>query len=125
MKRSLVDPLQFEMSIQSEDLATYEPPIGWQMGPASEKQLQALEKFGIFPDTVDNAGKASLLLDKLMKRRQEGLSTPKQIRYLENRGFQHVGTWTFEDASKMMSRISMNNWRIPPGVDPITYAPEA
>lgn len=124
-KRSLVDPLQFEMSIQSEDLATYEPPIGWQMGPASEKQLQALEKFGIFPDTVDNAGKASLLLDKLMKRRKEGLSTPKQIRYLENRGFQHVGTWTFEDASKMMSRISMNNWRIPHGVDPITYAPEA
>lgn len=123
-KRSLVDPLHFEMSIQSEDLATYEPPIGWQMGPATEKQLQALEKFGIFPDTIDNAGKASLLLDKLVKRRQEGLSTPKQIRYLENRGFQHVGTWSSAAASKMMARLSMNGWRIPRDIDPATYKPE-
>ena len=123
--RKLVDPLQFEMSIQAEDLATYEPPIGWQMGPVSEAQSKALEKFGIFPDEIENAGKASLILDHLQKRRMEGLSTPKQIRYLENRGFQHVGTWTFESASKMMSRISMNNWHIPAGVDPVTYVPGA
>ena len=123
--RKLVDPLQFEMSIQAEDLATYEPPIGWQMGPVSEAQSKALEKFGIFPDEIENAGKASLIIDHLQKRRMEGLSTPKQIRYLENRGFQHVGTWTFESASKMMSRISMNNWHIPAGVDPVTYVPGA
>lgn len=123
--RKLVDPLQFEMSIQAEDLATYEPPIGWQMGPVSEAQSKALEKFGIFPDEIENAGKASLILDHLQKRRMEGLSTPKQIRYLENRGFQHVGTWTFESASKMISRISMNNWHIPAGVDPVTYMPGA
>ena len=123
-KRSLVDPLQFEMSIQAEDLATYEPQIGWQMGPASENQLQALEKFGIFPDTVQNAGKAALLLDHLQKRRIEGLSTPKQIRFLENKGFKHVGTWTFETASKMISRISINNWRVPWDVNPESYTPE-
>ena len=86
--------------------------------------MQALKKFGIFPETIDNAGKASLLLEKLIKRRQEGLSTPKQIRYLENRGFQHVGTWTAEEASKMIGRISLNNWRIPIGIDPWTYVPE-
>lgn len=80
-KRQLVDPLQFEMSIQAEDLSDYVPSFGWEMAPASDKQLKALEKFGIFPDEIDNAGKASLLLDRLNKRRENGLSTPKQIRF--------------------------------------------
>ena len=64
-KRKLVDPLQFEMSIQAEDLSNYEPSFAWEMAPASEKQIKALEKYGIFPDEIDNAGKANLLLDKL------------------------------------------------------------
>ncbi|MBQ3460324.1 MAG: DEAD/DEAH box helicase family protein [Solobacterium sp.] len=123
-KKKLVDPLQFEMSIQAEDLANYEPTLGWQMGPASQKQLEALEKYGIFPDEVENAGKADLLLDKLAKRRMEGLTTPKQIRFLEGRGFQHVGVWTFIAANNMIARISANNWRIPAGIDPATYVPQ-
>lgn len=123
-KRKLVDPLQFEMSIQAEDLASYQPTLGWEMGPASEKQIAALERYGIFPDEIDCAGKAALILDKLAKRRMEGLATPKQIRFLESRGFQHVGTWEFNAANNMISRISYNNWRIPGGIDPATYIPE-
>lgn len=124
-KRKLVDPLQFEMSIQAEDLASYEPSLGWEMGPATQKQLEALERYGIFPDEIECAGKAELILDKLAKRRMEGLATPKQIRFLESRGFQHVGTWQFDAANKMISRISYNNWRIPEGVVPSTYIPGA
>lgn len=97
-KRKLVDPLQFEMSIQAEDLSSYVPAFGWECGPPSESQVKTLEKLGIFPDEIDNAGKASKLLDRLDKRRKEGLTTPKQIRFLESRGFQHVGTWQFEHA---------------------------
>lgn len=120
-KRKLVDPLQFEMSIQAEDLSGYVPSFGWEMAPASQKQISALEKFGIFPDEIDNAGKASLLLDRLAKRREEGLTTPKQIRFLESRGFQHVGTWQFETARKLIDRIAANGWRIPHNIDPATY----
>ena len=124
-KRKLVDPLQFEMSIQAEDLANYEPSFGWEMAPPSAKQVAALEKLGIFGGEIENAGKASLLLDRLDKRRREGLTTPKQIRFLESKGFQHVGTWQFEDASNMISRIQACGWkRLPPGVDPETYVPE-
>lgn len=122
-KRKLVDPLQFEMSIQSEDLSGYVPSFGYEMAPPSVKQIQALEKFGIFADEIENAGKASLLLDRLKKRQDMSLSRPKQIRFLESRGFQHVGTWTFDQASSMIARISMNNWRIPNGVTPETYIP--
>lgn len=124
-KGRLVDPLQFEMSIQAEDLSGYVPPFGYQMGPPSDKQLKALEKFGINPDAVDNMGKAELLLDRLIKRQKEGLARPRQIKQLEDRGFQHVGTWTFEQADKMISRIAALGWRsVPPGVNPQEYVPE-
>lgn len=124
-KRKLVDPLQFEMSIQAEDLSSYVPAFGWEMAPASDKQIKALEKYGIFPDEIDNAGKANLLLDRLNKRREEGLTTPKQIRYLESRGFQHVGTWSFESAKNMIDRIAACGWRIPHGIKPAEFKPEA
>ena len=120
-KAKLVDPLQFEMSIQAEDLTGYTPAFGWQIAPATTKQLQQLEKLGILPDQVDNAGKASLLLDRLHERMDAGLTTPKQIRFLENKGFQHVGTWQFEAASGLIARIAANGWRVPHDIDPSTY----
>ncbi len=123
-KRRLVDPLQYEMSIQAEDLSGYVPAFGWEMGPPSTAQKQALEKLGIFPDAVENAGKADLLLDRLAKRRAAGLTTPKQIRFLEGKGFRHVGEWMFEDARHMIDRIAGNGWRLPAGVEPAYYSPQ-
>lgn len=123
-KSKLVDPVQFEMSIQAEDLAHYQPAFAHEMAPPSAKQLATLEKLGIFPDAVQNAGIAGLLLERLSVRRDAGLTTPKQIRFLENRGFKHVGQWSFEAASKMITRISTNGWRIPYGIDAATYRPE-
>lgn len=123
-KRSLVDPLQFEMSIQAEDLSGYVPSFGWEMAPPTEKQAKTLEKLGIYPDEVECAGKAALLLDRLDKRRAEGLTTPKQIRFLEGRGFQHVGTWQFEEARNLIDRIAGNGWRVPRTIDPAHYEPK-
>ena len=123
-KARLVDPLQYEMSIQAEDLAGYVPAFGWEAGPPTEQQAAALEKLGILPDAVESAGKASLLLDRLNKRRAEGLTTPKQIRVLERYGFQSVGTWSFDAAKHMIDRIAAGGWRgVPKGVNPKTYTP--
>ncbi len=120
-KRKLVDPLQFEMSILAQDLSGYVPSFGYEMGPPSDKQKAALEKFGILPDEIESAGKASLLLDRLAKRRAEGMTTPKQIRFLENKGFLHVGQWQFDTAKRMIDRIAANGWRIPAGIVPAEY----
>lgn len=125
-KARLVDPLQYEMSIQAEDLAGYVPAFGWEAGPPSAEQTAALEKMGILPDAVESAGKASLLLDRLNKRRAEGLTTPKQIRVLERYGFQSVGTWSFDAAKHMIDRIAAQGWRgVPKGVNPKAYTPPA
>lgn len=123
-KRKLVDPLQYEMSIQAEDLSSYVPAFGWECAPPTDKQKQTLEKLGILPDDIDSAGKAALILDRLSKRRDEGLTTPKQIRCLERYGFSHVGQWTFDDASKMISRISANGWKVPAGINAEEYMPQ-
>lgn len=122
-KRQLIDPLQYELSISSTDLANYVPTFAWEMAPMSAKQKKALEKAGIYTDEIECAGKASLILDRLNKRRNEGLATPKQIRFLEQRNFQQVGAWTFDAASRMISRIAENHWMIPYDIDPSTYVP--
>ena len=122
-KRQLVDPLQYALSIAAEDLIGYVPTFAWEMAPPSEKQLEFLEKRGIFSESVENMGKASLLIDRLKRRQDEGLATPKQIRCLERYGFRQVGTWLFEDAGKMISRLAMNGWRVPHGITVHTYRP--
>ena len=123
-QRKLVDPLQYAMSIAAEDLANYEPTFAWEMAPPSQKQLQFLEKRGIFAESVENSGKARLLIDKLIMRQNEGLSTPKQIRCLERYGFRQVGTWSFDQAGSMISRLASNGWRLPRGFDALSYRPE-
>ena len=124
-KKKLVDPLQYEMSIQAEDLAGYTPAFGWQMAPPSDKQIQQLKKRGICPDEIENAGKAALLLDRIEKRQLAGLTTPKQIRFLEGRGFKHVGTWEFDTARKLIDRIAANGWRVPFDINPETFEGKA
>ena len=123
-KRALVDPLQFEYSIQAEDLSSYEPVFPADMAPPTKKQLELLERRGIFPDEITCFGKAQLMINKLMKRQEDGLTTPKQIRLLERYGFLHVGEWDFHEASRMISRISSAGWRVPRGVDPAAYKPQ-
>ena len=122
-KRKLVDPLQYALSIAAEDLVGYVPTFAWEMAPPSARQLDFLEKRGIFAESVENMGKASLLIDRLVRRQEEGLATPKQIRCLERYGFRQVGTWLFEDASKMITRLAANNWRVPYGLNPGMYRP--
>lgn len=123
-KGRLVDPLQFEMSIQAEDLSGYVPSFGYESQPPTENQKMLLEKLQIDPNGVDNAGKAGLLINCLQNRIKTGMASPKQIRQLEGRGFQHVGTWTFEQAKKVIDRIAANGWRTPRGINPKTFIPE-
>jgi len=40
-----------------------------------------------------------------------------------NKGFQHVGTWAFEQASRLINRIAANGWRVPRDINPVLYVP--
>lgn len=122
-KAKLVDPIQYFFSIASEDLVSYVPTFAWEMEPPTEKQLTMLENRGIDPATVRNKGMASLMIDRLIRRGKEGMSTPKQIRKLEEYGFREVGSWSFEQASKTISLLAKCKWRLPNWIEPNTYTP--
>ena len=122
-KRKLVDPLQFEMSIHAADLTAYQPSFGWELEKIRADQAKSLEKLGIFPDEIESAGKAQQILDRLGQRIDAGLTTPRQIRFLEGRGFKDVGTWSFNAAKMLIDRIAGNGWMIPRGIHPETYHP--
>lgn len=124
-QRKLVDPLQYEISIMAEDLTNYQPTFKWEYGPVTKKQSEVLEKYGISADAVQNTGKASKLISRLTERVEDGLTTPRQIRFLESRGFQHVGTWKFDEANTMISRIADNHWMVPYGIIPAAYIPRS
>ena len=112
-KRKLVDPLQWAVSVNASDLTDYSPDFGWEMTPPSEAQLLALEKAGISGDEITCSGMAAKLLDRLNTRRTAGFATPKQIRCLERYGFKHVGEMSFDKATKLITRLSANAWRLP------------
>ncbi len=110
-KAKTVDPIEFALSIAAEDLALYQPVFSWEYGPPTEKQIAYLEKCGISTGAVTCKGMASLLIDKLVRRQNEGLCTPRQIRCLENYGYRDVRSWPFEKASEVITRIAGNGWR--------------
>ena len=122
-QKKLVDPMQFAQSIMSLELLNYEPMYLSEMAPATQKQLDLLEKFGISASEVQNKGMAKMILDQLISRRSQGLTTPKQIRTLEKFGFQHVGTWKFSEASRLLDIISLNGWKVPQEITPAYYLP--
>lgn len=124
-KSRLVDPLQYAMSIEALDLANYKPIFGPEAQAPSQDQKDSLEKLGIKADSVETSGQADKLLDTLHQRKIQGLATPKQIKQLEMRGFQNVGTWSFEQARKLIDRIAANGWRTPRALNPRTYTPPA
>ena len=124
-KSRLVDPLQYAMSINARDLVDYVPPFGAAAQDPTQDQRERLEKLGIRADNVKSQGEADMLLDKLGERKRNGLATPKQIKQLEMRGFQNVGTWSFEQARKLIDRIAANGWKTPRNISPREYVPPA
>ena len=121
-KARLVDPLTFFVDVNELALTDYTPEFPWETQPASDKQIKLIENAGINTDGMCK-GQASKIIDVILNRRKQGLATAKQMRMLEQKGFQNVGLWTFEQASNMMERLAKNRWRVPFGVNPQTYVP--
>jgi len=109
-ERKLIDPLEFELSIGDDALIDYVPTFGWEQEPATEKQLEYLEKMQI--DAHDMCkGKASMLIDRMSKRRDLGLCTPRQASLLKKQGFNNTYEWKFEEANKMIGLLASKNWQ--------------
>lgn len=123
-KARLVNPLIFASEIAELGLADYEPVFEWQKAPPSEKQLDAIERFGVDSSLVESRGFAAALMDRLIARSKSGLATVKQVHKLTGYGFVNVSSWTMKQASSVLDLIAGNGWMVPYGIDPATYNPE-
>lgn len=112
-RKGLVDPFQYMFSIESTAIRDYKPTFGWETKAPSQKAKDAIEGYGVDANSIESAGLANLILKELMKRWDSGMATPKQIRFLENRDFRHVGRWTKAYASGVIGTISDHDWSLP------------
>ena len=104
-----INPILFALSIHAEDLSDYEPISDWEVAPASDKQLEFLSKSGFDPATITCKGYASKIIDRIMKRRDLKLATPKQVLLLQK---YHIDAseMSFDAASKAIDTIS-KGWK--------------
>ena len=107
--KKTVNPIEFALGINAEDLYDYEPTMQWEMAKASEKQIQLLARFGIDASAINSKGQASKIIDRLMQRRQAGLCTVKQANILMANGINPAGI-SFQRATALIDEI-MKSWK--------------
>lgn len=109
-KSKMVDPLAYFVSIGDTELMDYQPCFAWEEDKPTEKQLQVIEHAGVDPSQVKSKGQASVIIDKIMRRRNENLATAKQVQMLLKQGYADAPNWTKDKASKMIGQI-MKGWK--------------
>lgn len=80
--------------------------------PASEKQLQVLQKLGVPDDELENLSKtaAGKLLDVCSERRKQSLCTYRQLRQLKRFGITETNV-SFTKASDALTYIASCHWK--------------
>lgn len=108
-KSKLINPLELFSLLDDVGLADYEPTFKWEEAEASQKQVDALQRFGIDADGISK-GYASVIMDRLISRSKNDLATVKQINCLRKHGYDPID-WTFEQASKKISALAAVGWK--------------
>ncbi|MBE7504429.1 MAG: DEAD/DEAH box helicase [Verrucomicrobiales bacterium] len=93
-----VDALELALSLGEERLADYEPETHWERQPVTDKQAELLARAGFDLTRITCKGHASKWIDLLFRRRDLGLATPKQVRWLVHFGHPNPHLATFEEA---------------------------
>lgn len=123
-KSELIDPLEYARSIGSNVLDQYAEKKIWELDRATKEQLDFLLNKGINTRKIRSRGRAAQIINLIGQRQSLKMSSPKQIRCLEDMGFKQVGKWTCAQASRMISIIAANNWVVPNDINPAEYVPE-
>lgn len=108
-KSKLVNPLELFSLIDDIGLADYEPTFKWEEADATDKQITALQKFGIDAEGITK-GYACAILDRVIGRSRQNLATVKQIKTLQRFGYTATD-WSFEQASKKLSALAAVGWK--------------
>lgn len=105
----LINPLEVFSLLDDIGLADYEPTFAWEEADASEKQVKALQNFGVDAEGITK-GYASQILDKLIARCSDGKASIKQINLLRRFDYDPID-WTFDQASKKIGQLAAVGWK--------------
>lgn len=108
-KSKLINPLELFSLLDDIGLADYEPSFKWEEADASQKQIDALEKFGIDAEGITK-GYACRIMDTVIGRSKKGLATMKQVRLLNRFGYD-AAKMTMDEATKKISRLAAVGWQ--------------
>lgn len=100
-----VDAVEFALSLHASEAAEYEPEMAWEKQPPSEKQMEVLMRAGFDADSITCKGHASKILDLLFTRRNQGLASPKQVKFLRQYNYPNPDTATFDEASAFLDKV--------------------
>lgn len=109
-KARVVDAMQWSAVLHFAKTIDYEPQHSWEKKDPTERQLAALEKQGVDPESVTCFGHAHALLDAMAERREKGLATPKQVMLLARFNVNRPETYSFEEASKKIDSL-LGGWQ--------------
>ncbi len=99
----IFDALEFAVGIADPEIAEFVPTMAWHHDPVSSKQAEIMARSGIDPSSVRCKGQASTIIDKLFLRRDLGLATAKQVRWLRKLGHEHPELASFEEATAFLN----------------------
>lgn len=123
-QKRLIDPLEYGLALDLDELIDYVPMFGWEAEQASDKQVQTITNFGIDASGMCK-GQASKIISKLLERSQEHMATPKQMKCLRQKGFQNVQAWTFDEANNVISQLAAAGWKPwKAHIEPAFYQPK-
>jgi superfamily II DNA or RNA helicase len=99
----LVSLARIAWIIGAPEIARYEPVMQWHSLPVSANQRTFLQRCGVPLAPIPDRGVASLVIEALVQRRQQGLATYKQAAWLAKSKIERHDRATFEDASAIIS----------------------
>lgn len=108
-KSQLINPLELFSVLDDIGLADYEPTFRWERDDATEKQVRALQSFGIDAEGITK-GYACAIMDRLITRRSNNLASVKQVKCLRQHGYDPID-WTFDQAARKISALAAAGWR--------------
>lgn len=111
VRKNLINNLNI-LNVEQDSMLSivnHEDIYRWEQEPASEKQVQMLEKNG-FKLTNVSKGMASKIISIIVDRNKNGLATFKQVKLLKSHGLKNAERWSMDEASRCISYLAAHNW---------------
>lgn len=109
-KAKLINPLELFDVLDDIELANHEDVFAWEKEYASQKQINALVKFGIDADGITK-GYAAAIMNKVIARSKAGLASMKQVRLLRRYGYKNVEKWSMDKATNKIKALAAVGWQ--------------